>query len=459
MTVAVSEDDGQYYLTGTIRGRSTARVPLGRWYKKVGAHWFGVDDAFVEPTVVRAYYDPTLDKAARAEMAKEADVEGGRVVQFVGYMQFMQLKFLGIPIPPDIYGGRLADRKPYSDASHNVIDFMGPADAYVRGFLMPFYAYNALLSDGTLTTQEQFYTAPLTNGSLYSPLDRGTGQSLVASLAAEIAPGLVTRGQVERALEGLDPVLVITPTSEEAGLEPYRIALNRLETEPLPDETTPWLAGLDESQIDAQVIGDYILLTLPDPEDFRDTVVVSALPNRTDIWVYVLSNYDTDDMAGGAGRDMLWRVREYLLEQERTPVSRPGLRPPAGRGSTGLTTAPYRLDDGPALQLRYWTMPVALRHGPDTRRMPNHVMFDGITWSAYLSFDQDSGQIALTRIQEPVRSPTFDLRSALDQYIVAVGAGSRGRIDTSNFTKAAMKREAFNTGPRLRMVNASGTDV
>ncbi|MDI2124827.1 hypothetical protein [Yinghuangia seranimata] len=466
VTVSDTQVDGQYMLAGTARG-STALAPLGRWYKQVGAHWFGVDDRFADPVVVRAYYDPTLDTKARTELAKGAHglpgSPGDRSVQHIGYMQFTAIEFLGVPIPPKEFGGRFAERQPYMAGKRfETLDFMGPSDAGARNIFMPYYPYNAMLTDTTITplnSNVRFYQQPLTNGSLFCPSVIGTGQSLVASLAAEVSVGMVTKEQVDDALKGLAPVLVFTRSGDEALLEGYRAALTRLETEPLTGQTTAWLAGLDESKVTAQVIGDYVLLGLPDPEDLGDTVVVRTFPTSTDVEVYVISGYDAADLDAEAARDTLWRLKSYLLDNNLTPASRRDLDPPTGRGASGLNRAPYLLNAGPAIEIKYWSMPVSLRYGRHSRDLSTGTMLPGIQWSALLDYDEDTGLITVSAIREPVAADAFPLLPVLNRYNEARQELGGGSIDTSNFTKAAMKREQFTTAARLRFVDKDGRDV
>jgi hypothetical protein len=404
--------------------------------------------------VVRSYYDPFQDPAAVMAIN-----EGG--VSYLGYVQFMRLSFRGTPIPPEVYGGRLADRRPYVHGiDHRFVDFMGPPYAKALGISTPFYAYNALLLNDRLTRND-FFSHPRDNGSLYTPADLGgSRQSAVASLFGEVAPGLATAADVARCLTEDNEILTLSPTAIElAQSEPYRLALNSLKTTALrsaPDAGPP-LAGLDESGIAAQAIGEYVLLTLPDPEDLGDTLVIGtrARADGTDVVVHLISDYDMAAMVSDAGRAALWRIREYQLDRGLVSAEDLPDAPSAGRGSNGLLTPPYRLSpDEYALELRYWTLAVAVRQIGPLRRTSRRLL-SGITWSALFRFDDDTGDVTFAAIRRPSLVRGFAVTSG-------VGAFARARdtstdlIDTSNFTKAAMRRDDFAAGNKIAFVDESG---
>jgi hypothetical protein len=460
MPLTVSQANGQYVVNGVTRDPSVTS-PLGRAYFQVGPHLLGYDDNFAEPVIVRAYYDPLQDPGAVRAAARGA-------VQYIGYLQFMRLSFRGTPIPPDVYGGRLADRAPYTYGDDlRFVDFMGPSDAQLRGIYTPFYPYNALLINGDLTANSDFFYHPLENGSLRTPAVLGTGQSLAASLFGEISPGLSTPADVAKCLTPGNQILLLSPSeSDLAQSEAYRIALNSLETTPLPSAPTAGapLAGLDETQVAAQVIGDYVLLTLPDPEDLGDTVVISTQPRDgggTDVVVHLISDYDLEGMTGDAARAALWRIREYQLDQGLVDAEDLDDAPSAGRGRSGLLTPPFRFSPGEfALELRYWTLAVAVTSIGARGRLSRYTL-SGFTWSAMFQFDEDTGSMDFAAIRQP---------QLIDNYALTPGlrAFSRARdsmlaadqdIDTSNFTKAAMRRDNFGGGSKLRFVDASGNDL
>jgi hypothetical protein len=437
-------------------------APLGRVRFNVGAHWIGFDDRFSEPVVVRCYYDPTADPMAGWSQRR-------RPIRYVGYLQFMRLSFRGTPIPPSVYGGRLADRQPYVyGREFRFIDFMGPREAAAINIEHPFYPFNAYLGYGDARPDTAFFVHPLANGSLCSPADQRPDRSLVASLAGEIAPGLITPADVSPYLT--DDALLVTyqvPRAELAATEPYRYALNRLKTASPGADPAP-LAGLDsqlESQIEAQVIGDYVLLTLPDDEDFGHTLCVSVAAGTGGndvVRVHLLSSYDTAGMRADAARAALQRIKSFEAGNGG-PANADRMEDvaPAGRGRSGLNPSPYTLNPQEfVLELRYWTLAVAYRERP-TRITPSRQFLSGITWSALFQFDDDTGQLSFGAISEPQAAPGFEINPGLSAYRTARTAADAARhgIDPSNFTKAAMRRENFGAGTRLRFVDASGTDI
>jgi hypothetical protein len=457
MPLTVSGANGQYVVGGVTRDPGITS-PLGRVYFSAGPHLLGFDDSFAEPVVIRAYYDPLQDPAAVRALAQGA-------LSYVGYLQFMRLSFRGMPIPPDVYGGRLADRLPYVYGDdQRFVDFMSPSEAYLRGIYTPFYPYNALLVNDTATQNSDFFHHPLENGSLRSPGDLGDTQSMAASLFGEIAPGLATPADVKNCLTDDNMILVFSPSPAELSQsEPYRLALNRLKAQPLP--SAPFggapLNGLDESGIAAQVIGDYVLLTLPDPEDLGATLVVrTRVPpgGGTEVVVHLISDYDMAAMVSDAGRAALWRIREYQIDKGIVDSNDLPEAPSGGRGHSGLLTPPFRLSPNEyALELRYWTLAVAVRGFGPGGRTSRHTL-SGLTWSALFQFDEDTGSVTFAAIRRPKLIGAYALTAGLRAFSRARdSAFTRAQhIDTSNFTKAAMRRENFAAGNKLQFVDDSG---
>jgi hypothetical protein len=395
MALTISQADGQYQVSGVTSDVSVTS-PLGSRYFTVGAHLIGFDDNFEEPIIVRAYYDPSLDQLALNALQRGT-------LQYIGYVQFMQLSFDGMPIPPSVYGGKLADRQPYVyDNDLRLVDFMGPADAALRGIATPFYAFNSVLTNGSLRRVSDFFYFGPENGSLVAAGNFGPNQALVATLFAEIAPGLVTPAELSRTLSDDDIVLVLSPTAQElAHSEPYRLALTSLKTTALTRGEQPPLAGLDESKVAAQVIGDYVLLTLPDPEDLGDTLVISTRPRSggTDVVVHLIDDYTMTDLRQDAARSALLRIRDYELETGFSSM-RLAEGPPSGRGRSGLSAPPYQFSPTEnALELKYWTLAVAVRTTGPTEALSRRAL-TGVEWSALLQFDEDTGAMTLARVSE-----------------------------------------------------------
>jgi len=456
MALTVSSVNGQYVVNGITRDPSVT-APLGRAYFTAGPHLLGFDDNFAEPVIVRAYYDPSRDPTAQLVYSRNA-------VQYAGYLQFMRLSFRGTPIPPEVYGGKLADRAPYVYGRDlRFLDFMGPADASLREIYTPFYPYNALLTRDIRNNSDFFYH-PLDNGSLCSAASLGPTQSMAASLFGEIAAGLVTPEDLGPFLTDDKVILVLSPTPGQlAQNEPYRLALNSLETTALSSAPAdgPPLAGIDESQIEAQVVGDSVLLTLPDPENLGDTLVIGTRPGTgggTDVVVHLLTDYDMAELLYDAGRDALWRIREYQVDQGLQDAMDLDTAP-AGLGQSGLNTPPFQFTPGEfALELRYWTIAVAINL---VGRRLTRYMLSGITWAALFQYDEDTGLMNLAAIRRPSLVDGYTFTPGIRAFETALRSmdTAGASIDTSNFTKAAMRRDNFAGGSKLSFVDDSGTPI
>jgi hypothetical protein len=455
VTVSSTPIDGSYRVYGIARDPSASAL-LGRQYFHVGAHWIGFDDNFAEPVIVRAFFDPSQDATTR----------GTKGLAYVGYMQFMRLSFRGMPIPPSVYGGVLAQRQGYVyGETQEMVDFMDPLAASIRNIPEPLYPWNGMLATNAINSVDTLFYQPLPNGSLCSVGSLGSQQATAASLFAEITASMVTEDIVEGAVSD-DNILVTIPStsSQLATTEPYRIALDWLETNPLPGSPTgtpAFLADLDETQVAAQVVGDYVLLTMPDPEDLGDTLIISV--EGTSVVVHLLSEYDFVAMSTDAARNALWRIKEYQLGLDEMDLGDGVDGPPSGRGVSGLTTPPYTLSAADfSLELKYWTAAVGVRTTKDTRGNPRLTMLSCLEWASLFQYDEDTGLMSLAAIRQPKLNTSFDPRPGLAQYIKARDAASEdedGVVSISNFTKAAMARENFAAGDKIRFVSSSATAI
>ncbi|MDG6110189.1 hypothetical protein Daura_22340 [Dactylosporangium aurantiacum] len=441
-------DTGWHSVSGVARD-PTVIAPVGRRLYRHGAHIIGFDDSFADSIVVRAYYDPAAETGPRARSV----LDGGGVVH-VGYMQFMQLRFLGQSIPPETYGGRLGDRGPYVYDNNLFVDFMGPADARTRSIPVPFYPYNGMLVAG-ISTMDELYLHPKPNGSLCSPRNLGRpDQSVVASLVAEIAPGLVTPPDVAAMLTPTKLKWVLpTAPAVLAQREAYQVALGALRTPDSPPDSPPALAGLRNEDIAAQLVGDYVLLGLPDPENLGDTLVITTEPGNnglTNVLVYALSDYDMESMTADAGRLALLRIRDWMVNEG---INLPVRAPIRTYGRNGLLTSPYAfLPAEPPLELQYWTVAVA-RLGAAQATYAHHPL-SGVTWSVWFGYDEDSGEFTMTRLSSPRLAGAVEVRDGIRKFIDARDGAAGQRIDTSNFTRAAMLRDSFGSGDKPALPDA-----
>jgi hypothetical protein len=461
----VQSTPGWFDVRGVVAD-ATVTAPLGQRVFDLGPHRVGLDQRFVDP-VLRAYYDPAADPRYVAA-----------ALDHVGYVQVAQLVYGGTPVPPDVFGGRIADRMPYADAQQRFVDFMGPADALLRGLdqRTPFYAYNASLSDGDIRTTDALFAHPNVNGSLYAPLSRSAqgvadaDRSAVASIVAQPSTGFVTADDVAEQLDGRDPILTLTPAPAVlAGTEAYRLVLDRLRNHPVPGTAAagaPPLAGVSDADIVAQVVGPYVLLTLPADDCFPETLCVSETGGT--VTVHLFTTYDMGDITSGAGSEVLDRIGTYLQD---TGQLRNIVPPPATklRGRQPNGGEPFLVNDAMRLrcELRYWTFAVGVGNRKRTRGYAGGVrdrmaVLSGFTWSALYRFDPDSDRLELAALREPEECPAFPLADVHAAF--AAGLTPRhasDTIDVADFTAAAVRRDSFGTGAGVAVpyVNAAHVDT
>lgn len=448
MPLTTSKDDsGDWQVSGT--GRGSAPVPLGRIKFQVGSHLIGFDDKFAEPVIMNAFWDPAS--------GPDADLLASQgLYSYLGYLQFMQISFSGLPIPPRIYGGRLADREPYVYGRvQQFIDFMGPARAKGRNIVgsnYPFYAFNGMLSDPGILSTGDLTVVPRPNGWL-RPGDPGPsgpdGEALCAAIRAESAPGLLTAGDISQWLAGDPPddpavpeyLKIVVTTGDLARSEPYQIAMSTL--------ADSVLAGISTDHIYAQAIGPYVLLSLPQEEDFGPTLIITKT-NEPAVLVYMLSEYDMADLIGSTVRDALTRIRAFALASDVTgSMLSP---PPPSYGFSPIDPFPMTLPaDQFVMELRYWTV------GAGVRLFSERIEFiSGFTWSLRFQFDPVAETLDFTAITAPAAISSFGLPEGLTGYNEALGGQKLPDIDISNFTQAALRRDNFASRGSLLVVNSSG---
>jgi hypothetical protein len=437
---------------GGVTGQNTP-YPIGRHYFRPGGgpHHVGFDDSFAEPLVIKAFYDPTGQNLPD--------------YQYIGYMQFMQLNFGGDPIPPNVYGGKLADRAPYVCGQNGFVfvDFMGPLQANLLkpadDSFEPFYPYNGMLVDGTARSKTDLSVHPLPNGSFFFPYVRSNTQSLAASLFAEVPVGLVTESGISRFVSD-DNLLVALPVTAEqlAQQEPYEIALTYL------TGSGQMLEGLTPSEVSGEVNGSYVLITLPDDEEFTPSLCVTTVTKDGQQYVlsYLISYYDMVSMREDAVAMALNRIYEFVNEQD---ISNPNVMETEATnstpviGSSGLMTQPFNLSpDVFHVELKYWTVAVAgLRYMPGTGRTKTQPV-GGFTWSALLRHDDNTKSLNLAAIRAPELIGSFDYVTPVEQYFAALADPSLQNmtIDMSNFTKAAMRRQNFGADVKPGYVTGEG---
>jgi len=449
MAFPTSVQNGVTFLSGL--SPSAAAFPLGRLYYAVGDHQVGFDDSFGEPLVMKAVWSPSAP-------ALQANP------RYVGYVQVMQLCFRGEPFSPALYGGRLADRGPYvidQPGDFRFVDFMGPSDWRLRqqsgtDAADPFYPFNAMLVDGTLTSTASFAQHPLTNGSLYytgPTAYAATTQSAGASITAEVAVGLKTQSTITPWLTP-DACVATIPTTTQAlaQQEAYQIALAYLRQPGQP------LEGLQNSDIGAELVGPYVLLTLPDPENERSVLCVFAdqAPDGTPVvQVYLIWEDDLDSAEGDAAAQALLNVNDHLYAQGLVSDDAMDRETAAEhRGGGGLLRNPFALGvDENALELRYFTSAVAwLRFLPRSSggSVSKLRVLSTFTWSVLFRWDEDTRRLVRAGIRTPRLVDSFDLQAPLDRFRQACAPDATwGVIDTTSFTLAAMRRDDFGASSKI----------
>ncbi|WP_121711903.1 hypothetical protein [Streptomyces sp. E5N91] len=442
-----ADKDGYWWVTGVV-ANANVWAPLGEEKFQVRSHYVGFDQRLSEPITMRAYFDPTVDPDVKREHSNPFRQR----LSTIGYMQTMRVEYAGIPIPPDVFGGRVADRWPYITEDGWFIDFMGPAEAWACDLRqVPFYAYNGLLSDDKLSLDTDFFRHGLPNGSLFSTRAVFTdgSQSRCASIQAEVAPGLLTPEDVSHALMRENRILTLKPTAAQIqNFESYQLALTALRSQPLPEAAPgegPPLASLTDdlaARIRARAVGQYVLLTLPDVT-MPDTLCVSTRPDST-IDVHLLTVYEMDDIWHGVGLAALWRISDYL-DSIGSPRPTAAPRLATGRRKRPLRGEPPIAQEAtdPMCKLRYRTVAFGIRNRP--RGGSSRMVLNGFSWAAVYRYDRDSDRLDLAAIEKPQPLPTFDIEPGIQAFSEAIEDEElrEHSIDPGIFTAAALRRDIF----------------
>ncbi|WP_285591197.1 hypothetical protein [Herbidospora sp. NBRC 101105] len=429
------------YLKGVVAGDD--EVYLGRIARQVGDHWVGFDDSFAMP-VMRAFC------RAPEKLRPEPYFH-------LGYMQFAQVNVYGVAVPPSVFVPHWKEREAYvwDEHTQQYLDFMGPAEARARDVSAPFYAFNGQQRKERLR-EEAYYYHGRPNGSLLqiNPFvpETGTGLSRCASIVCEVDLELLSGADVAELVKGWEPLVVI---DRKTGEEPYRTALTHLRANPLPDaepeDTDPVIDEIvGDSDIVARVIGEYVLLEMPDPEHLGSTLCVSA--TTTKITVHALSAYDVKSARDRAVAEMWDRLYDHLASVNSLPAGRvdktgdlPCLRPRPGDF---------------AVELRYTTVLAGLARRTVTRSTGGgrREALSAFTWSALAQFDEVSGDFGLTAIRLPAEVGfSMDPVSKMWLDVKTMSRYDGLSIDLSHFTRAAIARDGFASRGGLREVRPLDT--
>ncbi|WP_066366345.1 hypothetical protein [Herbidospora mongoliensis] len=429
------ERNGRFYLTGVVDG--SAEVYLGTRSLPVGNHWVGFDDDFSNPLVMRAFYDPT-----------HLSLPSG--YETVGYQQFVQFTYDGVPIPPSVFSPRMTARELYTTEDQTFVDFMDPGDAEFQRLEVPFYAYNAILLEGPF---QDWYLHPHTNGSLYR-VGGGTGLSRCPSIVAEVSADLLEAADVT-ALVARHEALVEIPIRPDDTREPYRIAIDHLTARNVDsddEDDAPLLEDVPTSAMSAKVVGDYVLLTLPGEEQFGPTLVITTDLRPRRVVVYLIAECDMAATTANVASAALWRIFEYLKDEDAltgTQLFQAMTTHQRRRGRGGLNAPPFPLKPTDyKIEMRYTTIVAAAK----TRmRRGGERFVSGFTWSVLLSYDEDTGLMECSTIRRPKELTRFAPAPTSRAYFDGRTSPLRSRyaIDIGDFTRAAMLRDDFAAGTKL----------
>ncbi|WP_214316517.1 hypothetical protein [Nonomuraea sediminis] len=458
MTLTPEKKDDAWYATGLTRA-GTDSTRLGTWLKRVGPHWVAFDDAFDVP-VMRAVYDPAFAPRGLKEYLH------------VGYVQLAEILFRGVPIPPWVFDPRLADRRPYvvNDKTLRFVDMMGPADLRAIGAMDPFYAFNGSLRDLFLAVND-FYQHPQPNGSLLrkkaspksttpppGPETPPDNESRYATIVADVCGELLTPDDLKLMIGDDEPYASVTSV---VGEEPYKTVIRELltETEPAGDDDVempvPGEAETDSippGQFVVRAIGGYVLIELPDSEDFRPTYVVPPALWQSmsyDIPVYRISPFDVESTRSRLVADLFGRIAAYQIatKQAKDLV----LKAPPGRGNGGYDRPLYALEfEEFAIEIAYTTI---LCGKPVKETRGSHLTaIAAFRWGALMQYDPARRALELTAVRTPAETVTLSMDDIGQRMtdLVTKPETKDMKVDTSYFTMAAVRRDGYPAYRTLR---------
>lgn len=442
-----------WHVSGGLTRAGTDNARLGTMLFRIAPHWVAFDDAFAFP-VMRAVFDPAFLKKDKA-------------YDHLGYVQLVQFNFDGSPIPPWVFTPRLKDREPYlvDDKTLRFVDMMGPADLQANRVSDAFYALNGVLRHYTADPAD-FYRHPRPNGSLArrdaDPPEEGLpgDESLFATITADVCAELLTPKDIRDLIQGEEPYATVTGALDE---EPYRIVIAKLGLN-TPPEATPQYLGTDaveDGTVAVRVVGGYVVLALPDHEDFGPRLIVPPVTRSTDadpIDVYRVSSYDFEAAEYRSVVDMLQRVATYQVKNKTAKHLAP--RKPVGRGRGGLDRSPYLLYPAEfAVEIVYTTI-LAGKPQQETRR--SHLTpISAFTWSVIMQYMDDSRTLETTAVREPRLDLSDVPLDTIGQRMTELSTKKeyeRAVIDLSYFTMAAVRRDNFAADRRLRYLVHTATD-
>jgi hypothetical protein len=436
MAIQKIAENGWAYLDGT--NASGDRVLLGEektsW--QVGAHFLGLQGEYETPKFLRVYWDPNQE----APLIRQA-ITANRYA-FVGYIQLVELQFLGQSIPPYVFGGAFSSRAPYATtAPFQFVDFMGPADVLARkgpfNVINPFYAFNGLLR-APINTVPGFGAAGLPTGSLYFPSSLGGNQALGASLLGQINLPLFDQTDIESWLERAPIVGKGTMIKGKVATTPlYLLALELVTGNTELSDVDRDIKLEDITR--ARAVGKYLLLNIANSEHEEPVLCASINEDADSATVTVhLFDYETVAVIEQESTLRLFeRCYDYFAE---SGIQIPTKARPKGKGQGGLVWNRFNLADQQlCLRMSYKTLAVGqLAHVPRYERYGWGLEpLSGISYSAEWRFDAETRSLVFNGLSapQPIPAPAADdMRESIATYYSAVEhANARQLVDTSNF--------------------------
>lgn len=470
MPLALVKDSqtGFATVTGLTSGGATLPLGLNDLAVQIGPHFVGVDMSYGSPIKIAAAYDPLLETDRGIQLTL------GRC-DYVGYIQFARLEFLGQPIPPSLFGWPLGQYAPYAterDYGHRLefVDFMGPAQvaAYLANSADPtagtdpFFAVNSVLFE-QMASFDQLFTFPHANGSLRAANPSGPTAALGATMLGAVGMTQVDQAQIQQALADRDPLVNVDVSPQVVANNSLALlALQALAQQPDLTDDDRSITAADITS--GRQVGPYTLLSVANYEN--EEPVLCAFVDSGKLLVYVIPWEDMEQLERGGTDELLARIAEYFQDNA---IVLPGVQiaPPAhGRGTGGgLEANAFPWLRGPCLTLRLRTAAFGrLLH--TSRSSPFGLApLSGVQWGLTWNFDGDRRvfEPGQPLAPQPIASPAsllFD--GALSTYYEAIQNPDfrDASVDVSNFAQAELDTLDFGgRGIKRKFVQSDGTDL
>jgi hypothetical protein len=403
----------------------------------VGNHYVGVSGKYMNPLFVRSYFDPTGLNLSDAF--------------YIGYVQTLAPKILGVAVTPSVFGGDIANRPVlFSDCC---VDFMWPADAAARapnfgGPLWPFYPFNAMLRTNlNALTDFGRTSAPL--GFLHFPNPplglTGANVAKAAALTAQINMSLLTPDMLFNA----SPFDIGLGGPIQLAWGPYAFPMTRSDfaRKPLVQHVVDLLQqSTDQGLTDAdkaiqlsdirfsRFVGRFLLINVIDSETMDPVLCAWTEPNddtaRPVAVKIAMINYDAlDDKEEWATYQFLARAAAYRRGQGIVDGV-PAKSSAKGKG----TPLPLAIADGQAVASISVTDTVYGMPAHVSRQSSRPTPRSGITYDLEFNFDGLGRKLVFNRLTNIRELTSADApERAMTAYELLATTGATGTVDVSNF--------------------------